>query len=146
MARRHTLIKFVYLTIPMYIVQTGKTTLLCSPVCERIDRKSQVLPLKNFDCQRHAHFTFLETSQSLRARLVYVFKNWKLLFENICENTCGWKSMLKCINCCLKTENNCLKTQTKHSLYIHVFRKHLWKYMWVKKCIEMRKILFKNWK
>ena len=28
---------------------------------------------------------------ALRIRLVYVFKNWKLLFENICKNTCGWK-------------------------------------------------------
>ena len=49
-----------------------------------------------------------------RARLVHVFKNWKLLFENICRNPCGWKSALKCVKCCLKTENGCLKTQTKH--------------------------------
>ena len=49
-----------------------------------------------------------------RARLVHVFKKWKLLFENFCENTCGWKSALKCVKCCLKTENGCLKTSTKH--------------------------------
>ena len=46
----------------------------------------------------------------LRVRLVHVFKNWKLLFENFCENTCGWKSMWKCVKCCLKTKNCCLKT------------------------------------
>ena len=39
-----------------------------------------------------------------------------MLFENICENTCGWKSALKCVKCCLKTENGCLKSQTKHPL------------------------------
>ena len=33
---------------------------------------------------------------------------------------------------CLKIENYCLKL--------------LWKYVWVKKCIEIREILFKNWK
>ena len=54
--------------------------------------------------------------QILRARLVCVFKNWKLLFKNIYGNTCGWKSVLKCVKCCLKTENGCLKTQTKHPL------------------------------
>ena len=53
---------------------------------------------------------------TLRARLVCVFKNWKLLFKKIYGNTCGWKSMLKCVKCCLKTENCCLKTQTKHPL------------------------------
>ena len=52
----------------------------------------------------------------VRARLVCVFKNWKLLFKNIYENTCGWKSALKCVKCCLKTENGCLKTQTKYPL------------------------------
>ena len=52
----------------------------------------------------------------LRARLVYVFKNWKLLFENICENMCGWKNTLKCVKYCLKIENDCLKTQTKELL------------------------------
>ena len=51
-----------------------------------------------------------------RARLVHVFKNWKLLFENFCGNTCGWKSVLKYVKCCLKTENCCLKTLTKHPL------------------------------
>ena len=58
--------------------------------------------------------------QQLRARLIYVFKNWKLLFKNICENTCGWKSVWKCVKCCLKTENGCLKTQTKHPLKFYV--------------------------
>ena len=48
--------------------------------------------------------------------LVYVFKNWKLLFENICRNTCGWKSVWKCVKCCLKTKNSYLKIQTKHPL------------------------------
>ena len=56
---------------------------------------------------------------TLRARLVCVFKNWKMLFENIYGNTCGWKSVLKCVKCCLKTENCCLKTQTKHPLREH---------------------------
>ena len=55
------------------------------------------------------------------ARLVYVFKNWKLLFENIFGNTCGRKSTLKCVKYCLKTENGCLKTQTKHPLGDHAF-------------------------
>ena len=27
--------------------------------------------------------------QNLRVRLVHMFKNWKLLFKNICGNTCG---------------------------------------------------------
>ena len=54
--------------------------------------------------------------QGYRARLVCVFKNWKLLFKNICGNTCGWKSVLKCVKCCLKTKNSCLKTQIKHLL------------------------------
>ena len=54
-----------------------------------------------------------------RIRLVYVFKNWKLLFKNICENTCGWKSTLKCVKYCLKTENGCLKILTKHPLSSH---------------------------
>ena len=51
-----------------------------------------------------------------RARLVHVFKNWKLLFKNFCGNTCGWKNVLKYVKCCLKTENCCLKTLTKHPL------------------------------
>ena len=50
---------------------------------------------------------------NLRVRLVHVFKNWKLVFENIYENTCGWKSALKYVKCCLKTKNDCLKSQTK---------------------------------
>ena len=37
------LIKYVFLTIPLYLVQS---TLLCSPVCEWIDPKSQVSPLR----------------------------------------------------------------------------------------------------
>ena len=55
--------------------------------------------------EKRIHF-----SKIYRARLVCVFKNWKLLFKNICGNTCGWKSALKCVKCCLKTENCCLKT------------------------------------
>ena len=46
----------------LYIVQTSETALLRSPMCERIDKKSQVLPLRNYDFQRHAHFTFVESS------------------------------------------------------------------------------------
>ena len=38
-----------------------------------------------------------------------------MLFKNICENTYGWKNVLKY---CLKTKNGYLKTQTKHSLVI----------------------------
>ena len=45
--------------------------------------------------------------------MVHMFKNWKLLFKNICGNTCGWKSALKCVKCCLKTKNGCLKSLTK---------------------------------
>ena len=56
------------------------------------------------------------TTHKLMVRLIHVFKNWKLLFKNICGNTCGWKSVWKCVKCYLKTENNCLKTQTKHPL------------------------------
>ena len=48
------------------------------------------------------------------ACLIYVFKNWKLLFKNIYKNICWWKNMWKYIKYCLKTENDCLKTQTKH--------------------------------
>ena len=54
--------------------------------------------------------------ECLRARLVDVFKNWKLLFKNFCGNTCGWKSVCKYVKCCLKTENCCLETLTKHPL------------------------------
>ena len=50
------------------------------------------------------------------SNLVHVFKNWKLLFENFCGNTCGWKSVLKYVKCCLKTKNDCSKIQTKHPL------------------------------
>ena len=46
--------------------------------------------------------------------LVCMFKNWKLLYKNIFENTCEWKNMLKCIKCCLNIKNGCLKIQTKH--------------------------------
>ena len=53
-------------------------------------------------------------STTFQAGLVHVFKNWKLLFENIYRNTCRWKSALKYVKCYLKTENDCLKTQTKH--------------------------------
>ena len=65
-------------------------------------------------------------SWQLWVRLVHVFKNWKLLFENIYENTCEWKSVLKCVKCCLKTEKCCLKIQTKHPLshksqYLSIF-------------------------
>ena len=65
-----------------------------------------------------------------RARLVHVFKNWKLLFENICGNTCGWKSMLKYIKWCLKIKNYCLKTQTKHphtDQKTDIKRERIWK-------------------
>ena len=64
-------------------------------------------------CDRKWHSSFIEF---FRARLVHVFKNWKFLFENFCEKTCGWKSVLKYVKCCLKTENCCLKTLTKHPL------------------------------
>ena len=69
------------------------------------------------------------------ARLVHVFKNWKLLFENIFGNTCGWKSALKYVKCCLKTENCCLKSQTKHPLNI---LKHL--FAWYARVLEWFKL------
>ena len=65
-----------------------------------------------------------------RARLVHVFKNWKLLFENICGNTCGWKSTLKCVKWCLKIKNYCLKTQTKYphtDQKTDIKRERIWK-------------------
>ena len=52
----------------------------------------------------------------LRVCLVHVFKNWKLLFKNFCENTCGWNSVWKYVKCCLKTKNCCLETLAKHPL------------------------------
>ena len=57
----------------------------------------------------------------LRVRLVHVFENWKLLFENICGNTCGWKSVWEYVKYCLKTKNCCLKIQTKHPLICYCF-------------------------
>ena len=65
-------------------------------------------------------------AKPLKARLVCVFKNWKLLFKNICGSTCGWKSVLKCVKCCLKTENGYLKIQTKHPLKLAGFS-----FMWM---------------
>ena len=41
-----------------------------------------------------------------------------MLFKNFCGNMCGWKSVLKYVKCCLKTENYCLETLTKHTLSI----------------------------
>ena len=61
-------------------------------------------------------YVLMYLNKCFGVRLVCMFKNWKLLFKNICENTCGWKSVLKCIKYCLKTENGCLKTQIKHPL------------------------------
>ena len=40
--------------------------------------------------------------------------------KNFCENTCGWKSVQKFVKCCLKTENYCLKTQTKLKKCMHL--------------------------
>ena len=58
--------------------------------------------------------------KKFRVRLVHVFKNWKLLFKNFYENTCGWKSMWKYVKYHLKTENYCLETLTKHPLKVEV--------------------------
>ena len=58
-------------------------------------------------------------SKLLRARLVHVFKNWKLLFKNFYGNMCGWKSVWKYVKYCLKIENCCLKTLTKHPLIFY---------------------------
>ena len=79
-------------------------------------------------------------SELLRVRLVHVFKNWKLLFENICGNTCGWKSVLKCVKCCLKTENGCLKTQTKHLLTKKYLTLKHFKFI-LKRCTNFQYIL-----
>ena len=71
------------------------------------------------DTNTFIHYMFKKKSnKNIRVRLVHMFKNWKLLFKNICGNTCGWKSTLKCVKCCLKTENYCLKLLTKHPLNI----------------------------
>ena len=64
--------------------------------------------------------TQAQKSANFRARLVHVFKNWKLLFKIFYGNTCGWKSVLKYVKCCLKTENCCLKTLTKHPLKLRM--------------------------
>ena len=34
-----------------------------------------------------------DKSNKLGGYLVHVLKNWNLLFENMCENMCGWKSI-----------------------------------------------------
>ena len=34
-----------------------------------------------------------DKSNKLEGYLVHVLKNWNLLFENMCENMCGWKSI-----------------------------------------------------
>ena len=47
-----------------------------------------------------------------------MFKNWKLLFKNFCENTCGWKNMWKYVKYYLKIENCCLEIFIKHPLSI----------------------------
>ena len=44
-----------------------------------------------------------------------------MLFKNICRNTCEWKKVLKYMKCCLKTENDCLKTYTTHPILMDVF-------------------------
>ena len=58
----------------------------------------------NLSCEFNVVFWNLFFFLELRFHLVYVFKNWKLLFKNICKNTCEWKSTLKCVKYCLKTE------------------------------------------
>ena len=72
-----------------------------------------------------------ETKGNMR---LCVFKNWKMLFENIYGNTCGWKSVLRCVKCCLKTENCCLKIQTKHPLRDfkshRLKQKEIWREKW----------------
>ena len=56
-----------------------------------------MLVLKGIYCIFHFKIDtwciFLGIWESLGFFLVYVFKNWKLLFENICRNMCGWKSV-----------------------------------------------------
>ena len=84
-----------------------KSVLKCVKCC--LKTKNCCLKTKNC-CLK------IQTKHPLRARLVCVFKNWKLLFKNIYGNTCGWKSVLKCVKCYLKTKNGCLKIQTKHPL------------------------------
>ena len=37
----------------------------------------------------HFYEKLKKVIKTLRVRLIYVIKNWKLLFENIYENTCG---------------------------------------------------------
>ena len=62
------------------------------------------------------YFSYACIMACLIACLIYVFKNWKLLFKNIYKNICWWKNVWKYIKYCLKIENDCLKTQTKHLL------------------------------
>ena len=64
-----------------------------------------------------------------------------MLFENIYENTYGWKSIWKCVKYCLKTENSCLKIQTKHPL---VFSFHGCYFICFMK-LKLHKIIRYNW-
>ena len=54
--------------------------------------------------------------------------------ENCClkifVEICGWKSVLKCVKCYLKTENGCLKTQTKHLLSFDECEPWTWDRKW----------------
>ena len=73
----------------------------------RLESHTSHPPYPFFPYKKKKKKTYFHILEWYKARLVHVFKNWKLLFENICENMCGWKSALKCVKCCLKT-------QTKH--------------------------------
>ena len=94
---------YLLLSVNSVVLLSGCRLLISSSLCS------------SFLCSYLCHQTFYYFDNQLhRTRLVCVFKNWKLLFKNICRNTCEWKSVLKCVKYCLKTENDCLKTQTKH--------------------------------
>ena len=68
----------------------------------------------------------LKKCEYFTTRLVYVFKNWKLLFKNIYKNTYRWKNVWKYVKCYLKTKNDCLKIQTKHPLCDFLVRGKKW--------------------
>ena len=63
--------------------------------------------------------------------------------ETFAQHLFNWACMnnLTTLRCLLKKK----KKKQQQQLKIVVW-KYLWKYVWVKKCIEMREMLFKNWK
>ena len=75
-----------------------------SKICPKIREKKRTKQKKRkHRCKRRTqthtkwfikkNLTHGPTQRPLWIRLVHVFKNWKLLFKNFCENTCKWKNV-----------------------------------------------------